>query len=38
LKVPAVQLTAEDEGFRKITNNGQRILVAPAYQWLAGLP
>lgn len=36
--VPAVQLTNEGEGFRKITNNGQRILVAPAYQWLAGLP
>jgi len=38
LKVPAVQLTAKDEGFRKIANDGQRILVAPACQWLAGLP
>jgi hypothetical protein len=38
LEVPAVQLIAKDEGFRKITNNGRTILVAPASQWLAGLP
>jgi len=38
LRVPAVQLTNEGEGFRKITNNDRKILIAPAYQWLAGLP
>jgi hypothetical protein len=38
LEVPAVQLTAKDEGFRKLTNNARKILVAPASQWLAGLP
>ena len=38
LNVPAVQLIKEDEGFRKLSNNRQTILVAPAYQWLSGLP
>jgi len=38
LNVPAVQLTSEGEGYRIISNNGQSILVAPAYQWLARLP
>ena len=38
LNVPAVQLIKEDEGFRKLSNNKQTILVAPACQWLSGLP
>ena len=38
LNVPAVQLIGEDEGFRKLSNDRQTILVAPAYQWLSGLP
>ena len=38
LNVPAVQLIKEDEGFRKLSNNKQTILVATAYQWLSGLP
>jgi uncharacterized protein len=38
LSVPAVQLIGEDEGFRKLSNDRQTILVAPAYQWLSGLP
>ncbi len=38
LKAPAVQLTNEGEGFRKVTNGDQTILVAPAYMWLPRLP
>jgi hypothetical protein len=38
LKVPAVQLINEEEGFRESSNEGQRILVAPACQWLSALP
>jgi uncharacterized protein len=38
LKVPAVQLIKESESFWTVSNNSQKILVAPAYQWLAGLP
>ncbi|MEN6319959.1 MAG: ATP-binding protein [Syntrophaceae bacterium] len=38
LKVPAVQLTDEGEGYRLLTNEDQHILVAPAYQWLSQLP
>jgi predicted AAA+ superfamily ATPase len=38
LKVPAVQLTGEGEGYRLLTNEDQHILVAPAYQWLSQLP
>ena len=38
LKVPAVQLVEEAEGFRRLSNGDQKVLVAPACQWLAGLP
>jgi predicted AAA+ superfamily ATPase len=38
LKIPAVQLLLEHEGYKLISNNGQNILVAPAYQWLSQLP
>jgi uncharacterized protein len=38
LNVPAVQLVREEEGFRRLSNDGQTILVAPACQWLSGLP
>jgi len=37
LKKPAVQLVEDAEGYRLIPNEDQ-ILVAPAYQWLSGLP
>jgi predicted AAA+ superfamily ATPase len=38
LKVPAVQLVREHEGYKMISNDGQHILIAPAYQWLSQLP
>jgi hypothetical protein len=38
LKVPAVQLVGAAEGYRRIPNDGQTIVVAPACQYLAGLP
>jgi hypothetical protein len=38
LKVPAVQLVNQVGGFRKLTNDNQTILIAPACQWLAILP
>jgi hypothetical protein len=38
LKIPAVQLVEEAEGFRKLSNGDQKVLIAPACQWLAGLP
>ena len=38
LNVPAVQLVNEGEGYRIFTNGGQKIVVAPAWLWLAGLP
>jgi hypothetical protein len=38
LKIPAVQLVEEAEGFRRLSNGDQKMLVAPACQWLAGLP
>jgi len=38
LGVPAVQLSGCGEGYRLISNNANKILVAPAYQWLAHLP
>lgn len=38
LKVPAVQLINEAQGFREFSNDGQRILVASACQWLSALP
>jgi predicted AAA+ superfamily ATPase len=38
LKIPAVQLLSEHEGYKIISNNGQNILIAPASQWLSQLP
>ncbi len=38
LDVPAVQLVNQADGFRKLRNGNQKILVAPACQWLAMLP
>ena len=38
LKTPAVQLVNEAGGYRTISNSDQTIMVAPAAQWLAGLP
>ena len=38
LKKPAIQLVEESEGYRMIPNQGQNVLVAPAYQWLSNLP
>ena len=38
LNVPAVQLVNEEEGYRIFQNGAQKILVAPAHIWLAGLP
>jgi predicted AAA+ superfamily ATPase len=38
LHIPAVQLNEGTEGYRLFSNNGQSILIAPAYQWLSGLP
>jgi predicted AAA+ superfamily ATPase len=38
LNIPAVQLVEESDGYRFFSNEGQSILVAPAYQWLSQLP
>ncbi len=39
LQVPAVQLVnARSETYRLFSNAGQKVLVAPAPRWLAGLP
>lgn len=38
LNVPAVQLINEGDGFRVFTNWEQKIVVTPAWLWLAGLP
>jgi hypothetical protein len=38
LKVPAVQLVQVAEGYRRVSNEDQSILIAPACQYLAGLP
>lgn len=38
LKVPAVQLIAEGDGYRLFDHNALPILVAPAWQWLSHLP
>jgi predicted AAA+ superfamily ATPase len=38
LNIPAVQLLLEQDGYKLISNNGQNILIAPAYQWLSQLP
>ncbi len=38
LKIPAVQLVGESEGYRILPNGSQLMLVAPGYQWLSLLP
>jgi hypothetical protein len=38
LRVPAVQLVRAAEGYRRVSNDEQSILIAPACQYLAGLP
>ena len=38
LQVPAVQLIHEGEGYRLRSNAGQKLLVAPAWQWIPFLP
>ena len=38
LNVPAVQLFEKGDSFKMILNDRHRILVAPAFQWLASLP
>ena len=38
LQIPAVQLVDQATGYRKLSNGDQTILIAPACQWLAGLP
>lgn len=38
LHVPAVQLNDKTEGYRLIANESEKILIAPACCWLAGLP
>jgi predicted AAA+ superfamily ATPase len=38
LKVPAIQLTNQSGGYRKLSNADQQILVTPSWQWLGALP
>jgi len=38
LNVPAIPLVDQAGGFRKIGNGNQKILIAPACQWLSMLP
>jgi uncharacterized protein len=38
LNIPAIQLVDQAGGFRKLRNGNQKILIAPACQWLAMLP
>jgi uncharacterized protein len=38
LNVPAVQLTNEGDSYRLISNDRNKILIAPACQWLSQLP
>jgi uncharacterized protein len=38
LQIPAVQLVGNHEGYKLISNNGRKILIAPAFQWLSRLP
>lgn len=38
LRVPALQLVEAGDGYRLISNGDQKIMVAPAWLWLAGLP
>lgn len=38
LNIPAVQLTKEGKGYRLLSNDKDKVLVAPAYLWLSQLP
>jgi len=38
LRVPAVQLVGNMDGFKRLDNNGYPLLVAPASRWLPNLP
>ncbi|MBN2071124.1 MAG: ATP-binding protein [Candidatus Krumholzibacteriota bacterium] len=38
LKIPAVQLVNNGDEFRLLKKDGQKLLIAPAWQWLARLP
>lgn len=38
LNIPAVQLTNEGDRYRLVSNDRNKILIAPAYQWLSQLP
>jgi predicted AAA+ superfamily ATPase len=38
LKVPAVQLTNKAGGYRLLSHDGHKLLIAPAWNWLAALP
>ncbi|MBI4848368.1 MAG: ATP-binding protein [Nitrospirae bacterium] len=38
LKVPAVQLINEGSSYKLLSNDRNKILIAPAYQWLSQLP
>ncbi|MEW6187843.1 MAG: DUF4143 domain-containing protein, partial [Thermodesulfobacteriota bacterium] len=38
LKVPALQLTEQGDRYRLLSNGDQRIMIAPAWRWLSGLP
>jgi len=38
LRIPAVQLNNEGDGYRTITNTPDKVLIAPAWLWLSGLP
>jgi predicted AAA+ superfamily ATPase len=38
LNVPAVQLISEGDSYRIVSNDKNKVLIAPAYQWLSQLP
>jgi predicted AAA+ superfamily ATPase len=38
LNIPAVQLISDGEHYRIVRNDKQKILIAPAWQWLSQLP
>ena len=38
LQIPAVQLVLRSGGFRIYSRNDHKVLIAPAWQWLATLP
>ncbi|MFQ5753728.1 MAG: ATP-binding protein [bacterium] len=38
LNIPAVQLINEGDGYQKLSNEKQSLLIVPAYQWLSQLP